>query len=119
MFGNFEPTLTYKANGRRLETCGPLVWGGNTGPEPADKVTVAVTITQPIVDSDTVVATGESPNAFVNPENEWMFYVTPDKGGAKFVDGPAEAQGIFTVIEPASEAGKTFDWSQTVQLRAH
>jgi len=112
VFGNFEPTLTYKGNGRRLETCGPLVWTGQIGPQAAQSVSVDVTIRQ-----GNVVATGTSPDEFDNSEHEWMFYVKP-KPGDKFVDGPAQAEGTFTVTNPGGDPPETFAWQQTVQLRA-
>jgi hypothetical protein len=116
MFGNFEPTLRYRANGRHLEACGPLVWDANQGVTPADRVTVAVTITQ-VVSGNQVIGHKQSDYEWDSSEIEWMLHVSPDNG-AKFGDGPAQADGTFTVTDPAGNPQATWQWSQSVQLRA-
>jgi hypothetical protein len=112
MKANFDnDPLKIRSDGRWLEACGPLQWGNTTGPEPADKVLLAVRVVQ-----DGVEAHGVS-DVCDKPQSEWMIYLRPAPG-AKFQPGPAEATGMLTVTEPNSEPPRTFGWQQHVELIA-
>ena len=109
MFANFENDQKLKADGRWLEACGPLLWGDPRGPEPADKVIVAVTVTQ-----NGVVASGTSHECGTS-EKEWMIYIRPAPG-QKFRAGKANGTAMLTVTGPLSDPPKTLPWQQQVTL---
>jgi hypothetical protein len=111
MFGNVEDPLEFRSAGRWLELCGPLLWGDPRGPEPANRATVAATVTQKL-NGNTVEAQGMA--TFNTNDDEWMINVRPAPGD-RFEAGPATVLAHATVTDPASFG--TVDWDAAVQLQ--
>lgn len=111
MFGNVEETLEFRSAGRWLELCGPLIWGDPQGPEPANRATVAATVTQTL-NGNTVEAQGMA--TFTTDDDEWMINVRPGPGD-KFDVGQADVEVHAVVTDPLPL--RSVDWDRTVELQ--
>lgn len=109
--GRFDETMEGSTNGQSVEACGPLLWDGARGNQPA----AALTIRHLEIRQGNARAASDPNLQLQRGPQEWMVQNIPSDGSGTFEEGDAHAKAEVEVVLQDG-ATKTENWNQTVEL---